>query len=85
MKLYNLESCPYCMMVREKLDALGLTYEKIDVPVWRGERSEVFEVSGQYTVPVLVAGEKVFDDEEKILRYLEETYERGNENETAIT
>ncbi len=80
MKLYNLESCPYCIMVREKLDALGLTYEKIDVPIWHSGRKAVFEASGQYTVPVLVVDDLVFDDEEKILRYLEETYEQGAKN-----
>ena len=61
-------------MVRNKLDALGLEYEKIDVPGWRGLRKEVFEVSGQYLVPVLVDGEEVLDDEEKILLYLEKKY-----------
>ncbi len=80
MKLYNLDSCGYCKIVREKLDALGLTYEKIDVPIWHGGRKEVFEVSGQYTVPVLVDGDLVFDDEEKILPYLEETYGQGEKD-----
>lgn len=77
MKLYNLESCPFCMMVRNKLDALGLEYEKIDVPGWRGARQEVFEVSGQYLVPVLVDGKQILDDEEKILLYLEDEYGSG--------
>lgn len=74
MTLYNLEYCPYCVMVREKLDSLGLTYDKIEVPVMQHMRQEVFEVSGQYTVPVLVDGERVFDDEDKIIHYLEEKY-----------
>ncbi len=74
LKLYNLESCPYCVMVRNRLDALGLRYEKVNVPPWLGERHEVFEVSGQYTVPVLVDGEAVFDDEDKIIAHLNENY-----------
>lgn len=74
LKLYNLESCPYCIMVRNRLEALGLEYEKIDVPPWLGQRKEVFEVSGQYTVPVLVDGDAVFDDEDKIIAHLNETY-----------
>ena len=64
-------------MVRNKLDELGLEYEKINVPGWRGLRKEVFEVSGQYLVPVLVDGEVVLDDEEKILPYLENKYGSG--------
>ncbi len=74
LKLYNLESCPYCIMVRNQLEALDLEYEKINVPPWLGQRQEVFEVSGQYTVPVLVDGDAVFDDEEKILAHLKQTY-----------
>jgi len=74
VKLYNLESCPYCVLVRNKLDALGLDYEKVDVPAWQRMRKEVFEVSGQYTVPVLVDKDAVYDDEDKILAYLEAEY-----------
>jgi len=73
--LYNLESCPYCVMVRDKLEQLGLEYEKINVPSWPHQlRREVFDVSGQYLVPVLVDDDLVLDDEEKILPYLEEKY-----------
>ncbi|MEB3328616.1 MAG: glutathione S-transferase N-terminal domain-containing protein [Candidatus Sericytochromatia bacterium] len=74
MKLYNLERCPYCKLVRDKLAALGLTYEKVEVPGERSARQEVFDVSGQWTVPVLVDGEVMLDDEEKILPYLDSTY-----------
>ncbi len=80
MKLYNLEGCPYCRMVIEKLDALGLSYEKIEVPGPRGARKEVFEVSGQYTVPVLVDGDLIFDDEETILPYLQQKYGSGKDH-----
>jgi len=74
LKLYNLNACPYCIMVRNRLDALGLNYETIDVPPWLGQRKEVFEVSGQYTVPVLVDDDAVFDDEDKIIAHLNRTY-----------
>lgn len=78
LKLYNLESCPYCIMVRNKLEQLSLDYEKIDVPSWQSQRTEVFEVSGQYTVPVLVDGDKVFDDENLIIAHLTRTYQKEN-------
>lgn len=74
MKLYNLDSCPYCVMVRAKLDHLKLDYETINVPRDRSARHEVFAVSGQWTVPVLVDGDVMLDDEEKILPYLDEKY-----------
>lgn len=78
LKLYNLDACPYCIMVRNQLEQLSLEYEKIDVHPWQGQRREVFEVSGQYTVPVLVDGDRVFDDENKIITYLTSTYQREN-------
>ncbi len=42
IKLYQLESCPYCRRVRGVLDAKGLEYEKVDVPLDREERKELF-------------------------------------------
>jgi glutaredoxin len=74
MKLYNLEPCPYCKMVRDKLAQLNVPYEKIEVPANRPDRKEVYRVSKQWTVPVLVDGDVMLDDEEKILPYLEKKY-----------
>lgn len=73
-KMYNLESCPYCKMVRDKCDELGVEYEKVNVPPNRSERHEVHKVSNQWTVPVWVDGDVMLDDEEKILPYLDEKY-----------
>jgi glutathione S-transferase len=64
-------------MVRQKLEALKLDYTTINVPPSHADRKEVFAVSGQYLVPVLVDGEIVLDDEEKILPYLEKRYGSG--------
>ena len=74
MKLYQFESCPYCKMVREVMSELQLTYININVPRDRSQRHEVLQVSGQPTVPVLVDGDVVLDDEEKIIPYLREKY-----------
>jgi glutaredoxin len=74
MTLYNLSGCPYCIMVRRRMDELGLAYEVKEVPGPRSLRKEVYEVSGQWTVPVLVDGGKVFDDEDKILAHINATY-----------
>jgi glutaredoxin 3 len=74
MKLYNAEWCWYCQRVRKKLDELGLDYEVIEVPVRHSERTEVVEVSGQPSVPVLVDGNTVLDDDDLIIPYLEKTY-----------
>lgn len=61
-------------MVREVLAKLSVPYEKIDVPLPHEMRKEVYEVSGQYTVPVLVDGETVLDDEHEIIAYLKQNY-----------
>ncbi|MFQ5673717.1 MAG: glutaredoxin family protein [Nitrospinales bacterium] len=74
LTLYNLNGCGYCAMVRDVLDELGLDYETINVPWLRKLRTEVYKVSGQYSVPVLVDGEKVLDDEYEIIDYLKKTY-----------
>ena len=57
MKLYNIDGCGYCAMVRDAMAQMGLEYETIDVPWSHPERKEVYEVSGQTTVPVLVDGD----------------------------
>lgn len=73
IRLYNIDGCGYCAMVRSALTQLGIEYETIDVPWSHRERAEVYEVSGQYTVPVLVDGETVLSDEYEIIDYLKNT------------
>lgn len=74
LKLYNAEWCWYCQRVRFKLDELGLDYEVVEVPVRHSLRREVIDVSGQSSVPVLVDGDAVLEDDDVIIPYLEKTY-----------
>ena len=74
LKLYNIDSCGYCAMVRSTLKQLELDYETIDVPWPHHERKEVLEISGQNMVPVLVDGDVVLIDEYEIIDYLKKTY-----------
>ena len=74
MKLYNIDGCGYCAMVRSELAQIGLEYEKIDVSWSHPERKEVYEISGQTTVPVLVDGDTILADESEIIDYLKKTY-----------
>jgi mycoredoxin len=71
MKLYHTEWCPECQAVRDKLADLGLSYEEEIVPDVRPFRKKVYEVSGQYYVPVLVHGETVLTETLDILAYLD--------------
>jgi glutaredoxin len=75
IKLYNIDGCGYCAMVRTVLDQLKLQYDKVDVPWAHQLREEVYEVSGQYTVPVMVDGDTILDDEYDIIDYLKRTYQ----------
>lgn len=72
IKLYQFPQCPYCKKVREKLEEMALGHEIVDVPNDRNERQELFRISGQRLVPVLVYGERVVTDSSDILIFLDE-------------
>lgn len=79
--LYELEGCPYCAKVRNKLAELDLEYESETVPRSHAERTEVEEVSGQTGVPVIVDeehGVEAMAESDDIVAYLEETYGDGS-------
>jgi glutathione S-transferase len=54
---YHVGWCPECTIVREKLEALNVPFEDVAVPDTRMFRKQVFEVSGQYYVPVIKDGD----------------------------
>ncbi|TMT86840.1 glutaredoxin [Haloterrigena sp. H1] len=75
--LYDLPGCPFCAMVRTKLDDLDLDYDTIEVPRLHGDRTEVKQVSGQTGVPVITdeaTGVEGMPESSDIVEYLEETY-----------
>ena len=74
--LYQAEWCPYCARVRKKLTDLLLDYKNVNVPRDHGSRHEVQEVSGQTSIPVMVDGDVVLDDDDDIIPYLEQKYGR---------
>jgi mycoredoxin len=77
LTLYHVSWCPECAVVRDKLDALNLTYEDVIVPDFRQSRQEVFDASGQYYVPVLKDGETVLTETREILAHLDQRYGEG--------
>ncbi|KDE58397.1 glutaredoxin [Halostagnicola sp. A56] len=74
--LYQLEGCPYCETVDEKLTSLEIPYESVWVDGLHSKRDEVKRVSGQRQVPLLVDEEYgvTMAESENILSYLERTY-----------
>ncbi len=71
MTLYHTEWCPECALVRSRLDELAIEYKSVIVPTVRPFRKQVFEVSGQYYVPVLVDGGAVLTETQDILDHLD--------------
>ena len=76
LTLYHVSWCPECAVVREKLDELNVPYEGVIVPDFRPSRQQVFDVSGQYYVPVLRDGDTVLTETRAILAYLDEHHGR---------
>jgi glutathione S-transferase len=75
--LYELPGCPYCGKVIDTLEQLGLEYDTVEVPSDHAERTEVKEVSGQTSVPVIVDeahGVEAMNESDDIVEYLERTY-----------
>lgn len=77
MKLYQREDCPYCQMVRKKLDLLNQPVLLIPVEPDQKDRDELFHVSGQRSVPVLIDGEETLTDSQAILDHLDKHYGNG--------
>lgn len=70
LTLYNNEFCMECRVVREKLAELQLSYYCVNVDSVKHNRHDVFKLTSQYLVPVLVDGEKVLTASDNILEYL---------------
>lgn len=77
IEFYELDGCPFCAKVREKLDELDLEYNSHSVPSSHTERTEVEDLTGQTEVPVIIDPDHGVDgmhESDDIVAYLEETY-----------
>lgn len=74
--LYQLEGCPYCEFITDRLEELDLEYDSVWVEGMHSKRNEVKRVSGQRQVPVIVDDEYgvTMAESQRILDYLDETY-----------
>ncbi|MFC7018995.1 MULTISPECIES: glutaredoxin family protein [Haloarcula] len=74
--LYQLDGCPYCEKVADRLDELDVEYETEWVEALHSKRNEVKRVSGQRGVPVLVDEDHgvTMAESERILEFAEQTY-----------
>jgi glutaredoxin len=60
-----------CGKAARKLDAAGIEYAEVRVPLRKRDRDEVEEVSGQRWAPVLVQGDDVIHDSHRIVEFVE--------------
>jgi glutathione S-transferase len=74
LTLYHVQWCPECELVRRKLHELHIAYDDVIVPDFRSLRKQVYEVSGQYYVPVLKDGDQVLTETHEILAHLDSHY-----------
>jgi glutaredoxin 3 len=77
IEFYELDGCPFCAKVRERLNELEIEYNSHSVPSSHAERTEVEELTGQTEVPVIVDPDHDIDgmnESDDIITYLEETY-----------
>jgi glutaredoxin len=75
-ELYQAEWCPYSSFVREQLTERGVDFIARQVPAAKSERTEMQARTGENSVPVLVAGDRVIARFEEILAYLGEHHPR---------
>lgn len=75
--LYQLDGCPYCEKVADRMDELDLDYETVWVEALHSERDEVKRVSGQRGVPVLVDDDLgvTMAESDRIVEYLDASYD----------
>jgi len=77
LTLYHVPWCPDCAVVRDRLSDLNVPYDDIVVPDFRPMRTEVYDVSGQYYVPVLKDGDTVLTETHEILAHLDTRYHKA--------
>lgn len=74
--VHRLESCPFCELVADRLDDLGLDYESVWVEGRQSNRDTVARFSGQRVVSVVVDERYGLTtaESERILEFLDTAY-----------
>jgi glutathione S-transferase len=60
-----------CGKVARKLKSKGIDFDQVRVPYRRSRRGEVEDLTRQNRVPVVVHGEEVIHDSNRIVEYLD--------------
>ena len=76
LELFQLEKCPYCKVVREKLAALGLDYIVRNFKDGGTNEDVLMKIGGKDQVPFLIdtsTGTAMYESD-AIISYLEQRY-----------
>lgn len=60
-----------CGKAARSLKRAGVDFESRKVPLNKGKRPEIVELTGQKAVPVLVDGDEVIHDSRRVTEYVE--------------
>lgn len=74
LELWQTEWCPASHRVRQRLTELGLSFIAHPVPVDSDARIELRALTGQRSIPVLVADGEIVSGEDAIRSYLDERF-----------
>jgi glutaredoxin 3 len=74
VKIYLTSWCPSCVKAKKYFELKGAKYKEINVADKHEDREEVFKVSGQRTVPVIIINNEIIVgfDRNKIDKALED-------------
>ena len=72
--LYNLDYCPYCKKVRDKLKELGLDYTIKNVELAKYKKELAKKRDGKTTVPYLEICGQGFEESDVIVKVLDEKF-----------
>ena len=71
LMLYYFPSCPFCILVLDVLDRMGLEIPMRDINTEAGAREDLLDIGGKTQVPCLVIdGEPMYESAD-IIRWLE--------------
>lgn len=71
LTLYYFPSCPFCVLVLDALDRLGLDIPMRDINAEAGARDDLIKLGGKSQVPCLIIDGKPMYESGDIVRWLE--------------
>ena len=71
LTLYYFPTCPFCVLVLDALDRLGLDIPMRDINAEAGARDDLIELGGKSQVPCLIIDGKPMYESGDIVRWLE--------------